>query len=1078
VAPVQDRMVAAWSRGQPMSERLHPPPGAAGDAAADEAAGRRLRRWRQQEPFGDRAVWDARLRADGIDEATLRQLLAEPADALARRLATPEWAAWTAPDPAADAGGPPAPVPTGAGEPEPFFARAARPLLDTAYARLQSTLVELAASHPATISPQPLVDQLFPVLTWRFHAMLIRTLTLELHLARLEGHLPDGPEQRFGAFLSQLDDPCRRERLIADYPVLGRQLWLAAEQWVANGVRMAERIVADHDLIARHFAGGRPIGPACQIRPGAGDRHQGGQSVAIVGFDSGLALVYKPRSMAIDAHFVQLLEWLNAAGLSLPLRAPACLDRGGYGWAELITPRLCEDQDGVRRFYRRQGSLLGLLELLRANDVHAENLIAAGEHPIVVDLETLLQPQLPLEEAGATTAERRAEAAALTSVLQVGLLPTLAWPTRDGHAVDISGLGNRPGQQTPMGVPVLADIGTDAMRVRLQRLQMDLPDHRPVPKDTEVNLIDYADDLTAGYAEMHELCRRRRDELLADDGPLARFRGDRVRVVLRSTVVYATVLATSFHPDVLRDGLERDRHFDFLWRRVADTPAMAAVVPAERRDLWRGDVPIFTGRADSPSLFDSDGQPVAGLVGTSGLDLVRTDLATRDDHHLSGQLALIRGSLAAAAINATGDVVSPSYRLPQVDTGASVDELVAAAEAIGAALASQAYVADGSAQWLGLSSNGGRDWGLGPLGPDLFNGLLGVALFLAELGGMSSVRRHTDLARQAVVTVRSQLARDPQVSPAGMAGLPGIVYGLCRLAELLDDRSLLDRAVAVAADLRGSTGDDHQYDIVSGSAGTIAAMRILHAMRPDSPAVEVIAAAADRLRTTVQSFPAGCGWLPASIQERGLASVPLAGFGHGNAGIAWALAHAAAVLGQDSYAELARDAVAYEGSLFDPVRGVWRDMRRPDQPVEICAWCHGAVGIGLARLDSPGSNLGHDIDAALAAARSDGFGVSHCLCHGDTGAVDLFLTASRVLGRPRLRDEANLRAAQILASIRADGEVCGVPFGSPTPSLMVGLAGIGYGLLRVAAPDRLPSVLLLEPTATCDVGSVVASSDP
>jgi lantibiotic modifying enzyme len=31
-----------------------------------------------------------------------------------------------------------------------------------------------------------------------------------------------------------------------------------------------------------------------------------------------------------------------------------------------------------------------------------------------------------------------------------------------------------------------------------------------------------------------------------------------------------------------------------------------------------------------------------------------------------------------------------------------------------------------------------------------------------------------------------------------------------------------------------------------------------------------------------------------------------------------------------------------------------------------------------------------------------------------------------------------------------------------SPGLMTGLAGIGYGLLRVAAPARVPSVLTLE----------------
>lgn len=1089
MSSAQDTTVAYWSQGRPMLERLCPPPGPAPTPAAAGAGARRLRRWREQEPFGDHARWLARLRAEGVDEATLHRLLAEPGTTLSRRLAEPDWSAWAGRESGRKGGSPPAPVPAGTGETSPFFARAARPLLDAAYARLRTALARRCASHRSILSPDLLLDQLFPSLTWRVHAMLIRTLTLELHLARLAGELRDQPERRFAEFLDRLEAPNRREHLLATYPVLGRQLWLAAEQWIANGARLAERIATDHHLLGRHFADGAPIGAVCQVRVGAGDRHRGGQSVTTVGFDSGVTVVYKPRSLAVDGHFAGLLDWLNAAGLSLPLRVPASLDRGEYGWTEFIVPWPCRDDAEIGRFYRRQGALLALLELLRANDMHAQNLIAAGEHPVLVDLETLLQPALPLDQAGATAAEHRAAAAARTSVLHVGLLPVLAWQTRDGRAVDLSGLGSPPGRQTPMSLPVLAGAGTDTMRVRLERVPMDLPDHRPVIEDTELNLLDYAGELVDGYTEMHTLCRTRRDDLLAEDGPLARFRGDPVRVLVRSTVTYATLLSTGFHPDVLRDGLDRDRHFDFLWRQVAATPALAAVVPAECRDLWRNDVPYLTGRTDAAQLFDSDRQPIPGFPVVPALDLVRRDLLARDQRHLLGQLDLIRGSLAAAASNATDQVILPSYRLPSAAGKAGAGDLVAAAEAIAAKLAGQAFVDGGSAQWLGLSSQGGRNWTLGPLGPDLFNGLAGVALFLATLGRRSRQRRYTDLARQTVATVRSQLEREPPVAPAGMSGLPGVVYALCLLARLLDDESLIDQAAGIAAGLRGPAADDVQYDVVSGSAGTIAAMRALHATRPDGPAAELVAAAADRLLATAQPHPPGCGWLPASIADQRLARVPLAGFGHGNAGIAWALEHAAEMLGDGRYAQLAGEAVAYERSLFDPAQGGWRDVRLADQRMGITAWCHGAVGIGLARLDRPrqaaagcGPAIGDpagagDIDAALAVARRDGFGTSHCLCHGDTGTVELLLTAATVLGRPQLRAEADQRAAQILASIRADGEVCGVPLGHPTPSLMVGLAGIGYGLLRAAAPERVPAVLLLAPEPDGPAGTDFAASE-
>ena len=50
-------------------------------------------------------------------------------------------------------------------------------------------------------------------------------------------------------------------------------------------------------------------------------------------------------------------------------------------------------------------------------------------------------------------------------------------------------------------------------------------------------------------------------------------------------------------------------------------------------------------------------------------------------------------------------------------------------------------------------------------------------------------------------------------------------------------------------------------------------------------------------------------------------------------------------------------------------------------------------------------------------------------------------------------------AAGLLHQGREGGWKCGLPQGHETPGLMMGLAGIGYGLLRLAWPERVPSVL-------------------
>lgn len=1064
----------SWLRATPLTERLRPPVPA--DAAAGDGGGgaeRRLARWREQEPFQDRALWQARLRADGLAEAGLRALLCEPAEALAGRFPPPPWGGWLAgcladqPEP----GGPPAAevAEAAAVRDGAFLAPVVAPLLAAARARLRADLGRPPADLPPAAGFDPLLDQLTGGLRLLLHRLLSRTLTLELHLARLRGELAgDSPEERFGAFLRGRCTPAGRRALLTDYPVLARQLALAAERWHRTSRQLVRRILADTAAIRDRFAGGAELGAVVEVSPGRGDPHRGGQTVAVVRWSSGLVLVYKPRSLAVDVAFNRLLGWLNAAGLSLPFRTLRCLDRGGYGWVEFVAAEPCASQAEISRFYRRQGALLALLELLGSGDIHSENLVAAGEQPVPVDLETLFQPPPLLPETGVSGGERRAAEAVAGSVLRVGLLPALAWRTADGGGVDLSGLGHRPGQRTSLALPVLSGAGTDQMRVQLQRLPMELPDHRPVAKDAPLDLLDYAGDLAAGFTELHRLCRANRDALLAEDGPIEAFRGAPIRVLLRSTVTYSTVLWTGFHPDLLRDGLERDRHFDYLWRQVNRTPDLAAGIPAERRDLWRGDVPYFATATDGTQLQDGDGEPVPGIRFEPGIERVRRRLAEWDDDHLHGQLRLVRASLAAAAINASEELVFPDYRLPEAGRAATADELVAAARAIGDELARRAYRDRDSAQWLGLTSEQGRNWSFGPLGPDLFNGLTGVALFLAELGRLTGEHRHTELARGAVDTACRQLDRQLLAGVGGMAGRPGVAYALCRLAPLLADESLVDRAEAVTATLAGAVAADTEYDVVGGSAGTIAGLRLLHRLRPGGPAGELIAVAASRLAATGEPRAGGRGWLPESVRQLGWSGVPLAGIGHGTAGVAWALLAAARCLGEGRYAELARAALVYERSLFDPAEQAWRDLRIPiDDPYLTCAWCHGAVGVGLARLASRellagDPELDREIDAALATTRRRGFGLSHSLCHGDAGSIELLLTAARVLDRPALRAEAAHRAADVLASIRTSGWMCGVPLGTPTPSLLVGLAGIGYEFLRVAAPDRVPSVLTME----------------
>ena len=49
---------------------------------------------------------------------------------------------------------------------------------------------------------------------------------------------------------------------------------------------------------------------------------------------------------------------------------------------------------------------------------------------------------------------------------------------------------------------------------------------------------------------------------------------------------------------------------------------------------------------------------------------------------------------------------------------------------------------------------------------------------------------------------------------------------------------------------------------------------------------------------------------------------------------------------------------------------------------------------------------------------------------------------------------------RLITEVGARGWQCGLPSGRETPGLMTGLAGIGYQLLRMVAPDRVPALVV------------------
>lgn len=1037
-------------------------------------AERRFQRWRSQTPFTTNGYFEQRLMVDGTSEDEFRYLLGEPIEAVCNRCSpSPTWLTEILQVFSHPAHSNSLPLQEDLkSDKRAGFLNAVEPLLQQGREQVHKGVQALQTKYTGLpFDPDTVEDLVFANLPWQLIWMLERTMVLELNVARLQDRLyGDTPEERFEHFLARLKKRDVEVALFQEYPVLARQIKICVDHWVTFSLEFLDHLCIDWRTICTTFSPEQNPGLLTGVYANLGDRHREGRSVLIAEFNSGFYVVYKPKSLSVDVHFQALLTWLNQRGNHPSFRTLKVLNCGTYGWVEFVAVQGCSSQEEVQRFYQRQGGYLALLYCIEATDFHYENLIAAGEHPVLVDLESLFHPrpkQTDIEEIDQIAAIYAMD----HSVLRVGLLPRRIWTDIEAEGIDISGLGGQEGQLSPDRLPYWEGEGTDEMRLNRQRMEMPGGQNRPTLNDAEVNALDYTDALITGFTTIYNLLLKHRDELLSDDGPLACFAEDEVRILIRPTMIYTRLLFESFHPDLLRNALERDRLFDRLWAPIKEEPYLAKVIPFEREDLQKNDIPMFTTRPSSHDLWSSSGDRIADFFAESGLELAQHRLQQLSERDLAQQLWFIRASLTSLSIDLTRK--RQIYYPTGLETSVGREQLCSAAQTIGDRLEALALLSENNVTWLGLILTKERYWSPMPLGMDLYDGLPGIILFLAYLSAITQQPRYSKLAKAALATMRQQMERrKSSITWIGaFNGWGGLIYTLVHLAMLWNDSALLSEAEAIATRLPSLIEKDKQIDLANGAAGCIGSLISLYHCVPSEQTLAAAIQCGDFLIAHAQPMEKGIGWLGADHGE-----TPLTGFSHGVAGIAWALLELSGLTGEDRFRTTALEAIAYERSVFSPEAGNWPDFRdlgifrsvnNGDQNAFMAAWCHGAPGIGLARLRClrylNDNEIRAEIDTALKTTLAEGLGGDHSLCHGDLGNLELLVQAGEVLNEPQWSSKANQLASAILASIDQHGWLCGNPLGVESPGLMTGLAGIGYGFLRLADPERVPSVLVLEP---------------
>ena len=866
-----------------------------------------------------------------------------------------------------------------------------------------------------------------------------RTLVLELNEHRTAGRLSgeDGRE-RFAHFVRELAGPGGLAGLFAAYPVLARLLGNAALTAADADAELLTRFAADRGAVVTSLLSRVDPGPVIAIDARRGDPHRHGRSVSVVVLAGGGRVVYRPRDVAPYLRFAELARWLNRMVPDLGLRTVGVVARAGYGWLEFLEGQPLLDRSGADRFYRRQGALLALLHAVHAVDVHFQNVIACGDQPVLVDVETLFHPDLPAGRLHGGVDDPAARALA-DSVNRIGLLPRVV--VGENGPADLSGLGADRRGVTPSNRVDWEFPGTDRMRLVRRAGELRGGLHRPrlggdegVEEGAEeIDPGDHQAALVDGFRRGYDAIMHNREEFTALIGRCADLE---VRLVARPTDEYVTLLDETTHPDLLRDARNRDRVLDVLRSRSADDPLRRHLSRHELADLWAGDVPLFTGRPGSRDIWTASGQRLPRLLDRTGLGCAVDTVAAMNEVARRDQEWVIAATMATRRPPGGHRSVTP---VPGQLSGAAAhpERLLTAACAVADQIVSRSLADQDRVNWLGLELVDDRQWLVLPMGAGLANGYVGVALFLAQLTEISGIVRYARLARQAITAVPRLLetlvahpAMVTAIGCGGLHGLGGITYALARLGTLLADnevRAWARTAVDLTGTLVGTAAAPVPLGWATGTAGCLAAMTTTHTELGLAPAARLARRCADRLATVMANDD------------------PLPdGFADGAAGMAWALTRFATHFPDDTGPRHTRAAHAAASSAVAALPG------------DGTGWCSGTAGLLLAQTCAPGGDLESWVPAFVDRPLLRDLS----LCHGESGVADtLIALPTPAAGPVRLR-----HAGLVLDAVDRYGPISGTPDGVPTPGLLNGLAGIGYGLLRLGFPDRVPSPLLLEPT--------------
>jgi lantibiotic modifying enzyme len=480
------------------------------------------------------------------------------------------------------------------------------------------------------------------------------------------------------------------------------------------------------------------------------------------------------------------------------------------------------------------GGWIRLLQVMEGRDFWLDNLIADGEHPVFIDLETIIQPRR--QAAGMSASAARVQNRIESSPIVTNIVAMFAPIGPEVGSEDLGCFATPKEFLSPFPATAIPGVTTES-RHRQGYRTWTHPEHAPMLDHQPVSAHRWFAAIEAGYREMAETLDALAPELLATGGLVDQMCALPVRTIFRDTWTCIRIIHRSTAPPLLGSYRRRRQFLERIeLEAIEDVDRIGPVAAAEVRAMAALDVPFFSAVGSSDAIVPPDGEPVSGFFDDTARDLVIANLGPQSLERLEEDIALLRTSFWTAhpetpvAGATTGHPpASPIRRTAWSDAASHIAEGIAAA---------RTGADDGASSWIALSYHPTVDmeaWS--PIGNDLLTGRAGLIACFFDQWRTSGDDRWRELAFEAALEVASTLQQvtstwgfgSTETSPhlAGMpmllgafTGIGGMLATVKQASETLGEpvlervwQNILDTVDWESALARA------QQDVVGGSVG-------------------------------------------------------------------------------------------------------------------------------------------------------------------------------------------------------------------------------------------------------------------